>query len=165
MTNNDIFRRLRYLFDYNDVKMISLFKLVDYDVERSLVSDWLKKDDDPMLKEISDRQLALFLNGLIIEKRGKREGPQPEPEDPLTNNMILRKLKIALELRSEDMLDLFASIDKKISKHELSAFFRKPGNKSYEPCMDQYLRNFFNALQAKYRNAPKVDKIFKSPDQ
>jgi uncharacterized protein YehS (DUF1456 family) len=152
MTNNDILRRIRYLFDFSDLKMIALFELADLEVQKVEVNDWLKKDDDPSFKEMTDKELALFLNGLIIKKRGKREGPQPEPEDPLTNNMILRKLKIALNLKTDDMLDLFALIDKKISKHELSAFFRKPGNRSYQPCMDQYLRNFLNALQVKYKN-------------
>lgn len=147
MTNNDIIRRCRYLFDYDDAEMIGIFKLADYNVKKSQVCDWLKKEDDPLLKEITDKELSLFLNGLIIEKRGKREGPPPIAEDPLTNNMILRKLRIALDLKSDDILDLFASIDKKISKHELSAFFRKPDHKSYRPCLDQYLRNFLTAIQ------------------
>ena len=150
MTNNDILKRIRYLFDLSDLKMIALFKLADYDVEKVDVENWLKKEDDPLLIEITDKELAIFLNGLIIEKRGKREGPQPEPEDPLSNNMILRKLKIALNLKTDDILDLFALIDKKLSKHELSAFFRNPDHKSYRPCLDQYLRNFLNALQTKY---------------
>lgn len=154
MTNNDILRRIRYLFDYNDLKMIALFKLANYDVEKADVSAWLKKEDGPFVNEITDKELALFLNGLIIEKRGKREGPPAEPEDPLSNNMILRKLRIALDLKTDDILDLFASIDKKISKHELSSFFRNPENKSYQPCKDQYLRNFLNALQTKYKNKP-----------
>ncbi len=152
MTNNDILRRVRYLFDFSDLKMIALFKLANYDVERADVIGWLKKEDDPFLVEITDKELALFLNGLIIEKRGKREGPQAEAEDPLSNNMILRKLRIALNLKTDDILDLFALIDKKISKHELSAFFRNPDNKSYQPFLDQYLRNFLNALQTKYKN-------------
>ena len=151
MTNNDILGRVRYLFDYNDSKMIALFKLANLDVERSEICNWLKKDIDPLFKELADKELSTFLNGLIIEKRGKREGPQPEPEDPLSNNMILRKLKIALNLKTDDILDLFASIDKKISKHELSAFFRKPDNRSYKHCMDQYLRHFLNALQLKHK--------------
>lgn len=151
MTNNDILRRIRYVFDFNDLKMIALFKLANLEVDKSEICNWLKKDIDPLFKELTDKELAIFLNGLIIEKRGKREGPQPEPEDILTNNMILRKLKIALDLKTNEILDLFASIDKKISKHELSAFFRKPDNKSYKHCMDQYLRNFLNALQTKYR--------------
>ncbi len=151
MTNNDIIRRLRYTFGYNDLKMIALFKLANHTVHKGEVFNWLRKEDDPELKEMSDRELAIFLNGLIIEKRGKREGPQPEPEDSLSNNMILRKLKIALELKSDDILALFDLIGKRISKHELSAFFRHPENKSYQPCLDQYLRYFLSGLQAKYR--------------
>ncbi len=152
MTNNDILRRIRYTFDYNDAKMIALFKLTHCDVSRSNLSDWLKREDDPLLIEITDKELATFLNGLIIEKRGKREGPLPEAEDPLTNNMILKKLKIALDLKSDDILEMLASIDKKISKHELSAFFRNPDHKSYRDFLDQYLRHFLNAMQAKYKS-------------
>ena len=152
MINNDILRRIRYLFDFSDLKMIALFKLANYNVGKTDVSDWLKKENDPLLIEITDKELAIFLNGLIIEKRGKREGPQPEPENYLNNNMILRKLKIALDLKTDDILDLFALIDKKISKHELSAFFRNSDHKSYRPFKDQYLRNFLNALQTKHKN-------------
>ncbi|MDE5423702.1 DUF1456 family protein [Ancylomarina sp. DW003] len=152
MTNNDILRRVRYMFDYSDSKMITLFKLANHDVSRADLSDWLKREDDPLLIEITDKELATFLNGLIIEKRGKREGPLPEAEDPLSNNMILKKLKIALNLKSDDILDMLTLIDKKISKHELSAFFRKPDHKSYRDFLDQYLRHFLNALQKKYKN-------------
>lgn len=152
MTNNDILRRIRYLFNYSDLQMISLFKTANHNVERSLLSNWLKKEEDPLLVDLTDKELAIFLNGLIIEKRGKREGPIPEPEEILSNNMILKKLKIALDLKSDDISDLFASINKKISKHELSAFFRNPNHTSYRHCLDQYLRNFLNALQKKYEN-------------
>jgi uncharacterized protein YehS (DUF1456 family) len=151
MTNNDIFRRLRYLFSFNDLKMIALFSLVDCKLEANQVKDWLRKDDDPEFKEITDKELAAFLNALIIEKRGRREGPLPIAEDPLSNNMILRKLKIALDYKTDDILDIFALIDKNISKHELSAFFRNPDHKSYRPCMDQYLRAFLTGLQTKYK--------------
>ncbi|MER3329911.1 MAG: DUF1456 family protein [Candidatus Kapaibacterium sp.] len=154
MTNNDILRRLRYLFDYSDTKIIELFKLADCDVEEALLFDWFRKEDDIDLVEMTDREMATFLNGLIIEKRGKRDGPQPEPEDRLNNNLILKKLKIALDLKSDDIIDLFALTDKKISPHELSSFFRRPGHQSYRPFMDQYLRNFLNALQTKSKKEP-----------
>ncbi|MFA6619091.1 MAG: DUF1456 family protein, partial [Candidatus Neomarinimicrobiota bacterium] len=110
MTNNDVFRRLRYLFNYSDLQIIAIFKLADYEVKIADVSRCLRKKDDPFLKEMSDRELAIFLDGLIIETRGKKEGPQPEPESRLSNNIILRKLKIALNLKTDDILDLFASI-------------------------------------------------------
>jgi uncharacterized protein YehS (DUF1456 family) len=125
--------------------------LADHEVSREQVSNWLKKDDDPLLVDIKDKELAIFLNGLIIDKRGKRDGPTPPPEDPLSNNMILRKFKIALELTTEDIIEIFALINKQITKNELGAFFRNPNHKSYRPCLDQYLRNFLNGLQAKYK--------------
>lgn len=131
--------------------MIALFGLADYQVTREQISDWLKKDDDPAFKECSDTQMAIFLNGLIVERRGKREGPQPKPEERLTNNIVFLKLKIALDLKAEDVLEILSLTNMDISKHELSAFFRKPGHKHYRDCQDQILRNFLNGLQLKYR--------------
>ena len=151
MNNNDIFRRIRYIFDFSDSKMMELFKLGDHEVTRAQVSDWLKKPEDEASVKIGDKYLAIFLNGLINDKRGKKEGPKPLPELHLNNNIILRKLKIALNLRDTDILELLESVDMPISKHELSAFFRKPGQSQYRACQDQILRNFLQGLQVKYR--------------
>ena len=152
MINNDILRRIRYTFDFNDSKMIAIFSLTDYQVTREQISNWLKKDDDPAFQECSDTHLAIFLNGLIIDRRGKKEEPQPEPEQRLNNNIIFRKLKIALDLKAEDILEIMDPTNVHISKHELSAFFRKPGHKHYRDCKDQILRNFLNGVQLKYRD-------------
>lgn len=151
MTNNDILRRIRYAFDFNDSKMIALFGSADHQVTREQISDWLKKDDDPAYQECSDTQMAIFLNGLINDKRGKKEGPQPEPEQRLTNNIVFRKLRIALNLKAEDILEILALTGVRISKHELSAFFRKSDHKHYRECKDQVLRNFLKGVQLKYR--------------
>ena len=153
MTNNDILRRLRYTFDLDDSKVISIFGLGDLEVTRAEISDWLKKDEDPEFKECSDQQLAIFLNGFITEKRGAKDGPKPEPEKDLSNNLILLKLKIALNLKAEDMLELLEKADFKISKHELSAFFRKPNHRHYRNCKDQVLRKFLTGMQTKYRDS------------
>jgi uncharacterized protein YehS (DUF1456 family) len=151
VTNTDILRRIRYTFDFNDSKMIAVFGLADHQVTREQISDWLKKDDDPAYQKCSDTELAIFLNGLINDKRGKREGPQPDPEQSLTNNIIFRKLRIALNLKAEDILEIMDLAGLRISKHELSAFFRKPDHKHYRDCKDQILRNFLNGVQIKYR--------------
>lgn len=150
MTNNDILRRIRYTFDFNDSKMIAIFGLAGLEVTREQISDWLKKDDDPAYKRCNDTQMATFLNGLINEKRGKKEGPQPEPEHVLTNNIIFKKLKIALNLKDDDILGLLDSAEFRLGRHELSAFFRKPGHKHYRECKDQILRNFLKGMQLKY---------------
>ena len=148
MDNNDVLRRLRYIFDLNDDKMIATFALANNAVSRAQISDWLKKDDHPEFKGILDYQLATFLNGLIINKRGKQE-KIPEPEKKLNNNIVFKKLKIALKYRDEDILEVFKLVDLRISKTELSAFFRNPKQNQYRPCKDQFLRNFLQGLQIK----------------
>jgi uncharacterized protein YehS (DUF1456 family) len=154
MTNNDTLRRVRYIFDYGDAQMIGIFAQVDHEVSREQLSDWLKKDDDLAHKPCGDSDLARFLNGFINEKRGKKHGPQAKSEERLSNNMVFLKLKIALGLQAEDVLSLLELADQRISKHELSAFFRKPGHKNYRECKDQVLRNFLTGLQLKYRPGP-----------
>jgi len=152
VTNNDILRRIRYIFDFSDPKMMEIFALADHQVTREQISDWLKKDDDPGFRECGDTELAIFLNGLIIERRGKKEGTQPGPEKKLNNNIVFRKLKIALDLKAEAILQILEMVDVHISKHELSAFFRKPDHKHYRSCKDQILRNFLNGILLKYRD-------------
>lgn len=151
MTNNDILRRIRYIFDLSDSGMIAVFAQADSTVTREQISNWLKKDDDPMFTECSDTQLAIFLNGLINDMRGKKEGEQPKPEKRLNNNIIFMKLKIALNMKAEDVLEVMLLAGFPVGKHELSAFFRRPGHKHYRECGDQILRNFLKGLQLKYR--------------
>ena len=153
MTNNDIIRRIRYTFNFDDAKMLAIFKLADYDVAPEKITAWLKKEDDITYLNIPDKQLAVFLNGLINEKRGRKEGEQPVTEKQLTNNIILRKLKIALNLKDHEMLAILDSVNMRISKHELSAFFRKPTQSQYRLCHNQILRNFLHGMQLKYRDS------------
>ncbi|MBU1820052.1 MAG: DUF1456 family protein [Bacteroidetes bacterium] len=151
MNNNDILRRLRFAFDLDDIQMMKFFRQGGYDATRAEVSDWLKKEEDPAYQSLVDVRLAAFLNGFIVEKRGKKDGEEPKAEKKMNNNMVLRKLKIALSMNDTDMLDIFGLVGFHISKHELSAFFRNPDNSHYQPCKDQILRNFLVGLQMKYR--------------
>lgn len=130
--------------------MLSLFNLAEFPMTWDEINLMLKKDDDPACQACSDTQLAAFLNGLIIDKRGKKEGPQPALESVLTNNVILMKLRIALNLKSDNVLAIMSLAGLPISKHELSAFSRKPDHKHYRECKDQLLRNFLKGLQLKY---------------
>ena len=150
MNNNSIIRRIRFIFDYSDSKMIELFEFAGKEVTRAEISDWLKKDDDEAFQALNDQKLAFFLNGMIVANRGKKDGEVPIVEKQLNNNIILRKLKIALELKDEDILDTLDLVNMRISKHELSAFFRNPDHAHYRPCKDQILRNFLLGMQVKY---------------
>ncbi|MEP0712796.1 DUF1456 family protein [Algoriphagus sp.] len=151
MINSDILRTIRYIFNFKDPQMVEMFKAGGLDIKREEVANFLKNEEEPFFKPIVDKDLAAFLNGFIIEKRGKKEGEDPKPEKTLTNNIIFRKLRIALNLKEDDVLEILSSVGMHISPHELSAFFRKPTQSQYRPCKDQILRNFLNGLKKKYR--------------
>ncbi|OYT11335.1 MAG: hypothetical protein B6I18_04590 [Bacteroidetes bacterium 4572_112] len=151
MTNNDILRRLRYTFDITDSQMIKIFADAGKEVDRSDISNWMKKEEDPAYKNLVDKSLSYFLNGFIINRRGKKEGPLPNAESKLNNNIILRKLKIALNLKDDDVLELLSYADFRLSKHELSAFFRKPTQSQFRKCKDQVIRNFLHGVQIGFK--------------
>ena len=67
-------------------------------------------------------------------------------ELPLTNNITLKKLRVAFELRDDDILAILDSVSFIVTKTELGALFRKPGHNNYRPCGDQLLRNFLKGL-------------------
>ncbi|MBI5102237.1 MAG: DUF1456 family protein [Nitrospirae bacterium] len=154
MTKNDIIRRVRYALDINDPTMIEIFRLAGHEIDQSALTNLLKKETDEGYVECDDRVMGYFLDGLILHKRGRREtGPEKEnkPASRLTNNAILKKLRIALELKEEDMVAVLNLADTVISKSELSALFRKEGHRNYKECGDQFLRNFLKGLTIRYR--------------
>jgi len=151
MTNNDSLRSLRYTFNLNDSKMIKIFSLVEVKVTREQVSQWLKREEDSDYVSMKGSEFSNFLNGFIIKNRGKREGPLPEAEKWMSNNLVLKKLRIALELKSDDIKELLALSNFPISDSELSALFRKRDHKHFRQCQDQILRLFLKGLQLKYR--------------
>lgn len=151
MDNNDILRQLRYTFNFSDHQMADVFKQAALSVKIEQIVTWLKPEEDTMFTPISDKELATFLNGLIKLKRGEKDGPPFPPEEVLNNNIIFRKLKIALSLKDTDIVDLFKSVDLKVGKHEINALFRNPKQAQYRECKDQFLRNFLFGLKRKFR--------------
>jgi uncharacterized protein YehS (DUF1456 family) len=150
MTNDYVLRHLIEIFNFDEAQVVAIFGLTDQGVPTEQISACLKDEHDPSHEKCSDTLLATFLNGLINDKRGKKEGPQPEPEMILTNNIILTKLKIALNLKAEDVIEILALANVKISKYELSAFSRKPHHINYRECKNQLLLNFLKGVQLKY---------------
>ena len=149
MTNNDILRRFRYAVDLSDAAVIEIFKLVDVTITPQQLTNFFQREEEAGYQELSPELMYHFLDGLIIYTRGKKEeklGDTPKPQMPLNNNLILKKIRIALELREEDMLELFDKAQFTISRSELSALFRKKGHKNYKDCGDQLLRNFLKGL-------------------
>ncbi|MDP2828378.1 MAG: DUF1456 family protein [Sulfuricellaceae bacterium] len=158
MIFNDVLRSIRYMLDLSDAKVATIFKLAERDVALPEVANLLKKEDEADFAECGADVLVAFLDGLIIHKRGKME-PRPEqvakkPERRLTNNAILKKLRVAFELKEEDMHQVLALAGFDVSKPELSALFRQKGHKNYRTCGDQLLRNFLKGLVIRHRGLP-----------
>ena len=149
MTNNDLLRRLRYALQLNGVSMAEICALGGYEIGPTDVLKLLKKEDEHGFAVCDDTLMGAFLDGLIIRRRGPRDAPPGSAQASdglLNNNLILRKLRIALELNDADMLALFRQAGVSISKAELSALFRGVGQRNYKECGDQLLRNFVRGL-------------------
>ena len=156
MINNDVLRRVRYALDLNDHIMIEIFALSDVEISRGHLLDLLKKDNQEGYVELDNKFMDAFLKGLITYRRGALEvqpGQPKKPELPLTNNSILKKLRIALNFKEDDMLNTLKLADFEISKGELSAFFRQKGHKNYRECGDQIIRNFLQGLTLHFRKS------------
>lgn len=168
MDNNDILIRLRYALDLKNTEMIEIFKLGGIEVNKEDVLKILTKSKDDYDDEIAEDEENMkcdnvmfesFLNGFITFKRGKQEQKLGQPETPeLTlgrsanvNNLLLKKVKIALAMTSEDMLDVFEKAGIHVTKGELGALLRKEGHKNYKECGDKFARNFLKGLALTYR--------------
>ena len=152
MTNNEILRRIQHALNLKNAQIIKAIEKADVTVAHDQVINWLKADNDKSCSKMKDKELAVFLNGFINLKRGKKEGAQPKPEVALTNNMIFMKLRIALNMKAEDVLDVLEVVGISLSKYEIGAYFRKPENKNYKVCEDQLLCDFLNGVQ--FTNRP-----------
>ena len=162
MNNNDLLTRLRYALDLSDSEMVDIFELGGQSMSRKKVDALLKKSEEnsddveaenKYVLACSDEMLERFLNGFITFKRGPKDGPEPKLElnHKNANNLFLKKVKIALSLTSDDILDLLEDKGVEISKGELSAVLRKEGHRNYKPCGDRYIRNFLRGLTEEYR--------------
>jgi uncharacterized protein YehS (DUF1456 family) len=152
VTNNDVLRRVRYALDLGDDSMVELFALGGIEAPVEQVWGWLGREDEPGTIECPDDVLITFLDALIVKRRGPPpSGAKPPQVDTLTNNAILKKLRIALAMRDTDVLEVIHLGGQSLSKAELGGLSRTRGHKHYRPCGNQLLRAFLSGLTTKLR--------------
>lgn len=152
MNNNDVLRSVRYMLDLGDTRALEMFALGGVVLDKAQLTAFSCKDEEAGFVEMGDAELSFFLDGLIAKRRGVREGaPAPEKLDRLTNNLILKKLRIAFELREDDVISIFDAAGFSLSRPEVSALFRRPEQKNYRNCGDQILRYFLKGLTLRVR--------------
>jgi uncharacterized protein YehS (DUF1456 family) len=147
MTNNETLQRLRYALNKNDLAIAQITSKSGRKTSEEEVITWLKPKDTPGYTELSDSDLCSFLDGLIIEKRGPHpSGNIPLPLEYLSNNDILKKLRIAYNFKSDDLLAVFKKTDFDISNAELGSFARRSDHPKFAKCPEQVLRKFIKGL-------------------
>lgn len=143
MTNNYILLLLKRAIDLSDEEILKIYKLVDKKITKDDVDDVLRTENDPKFILLSDEAMMLFLDALIIWRRGKsNKKPSKNQQVYFSNNIVMKKLRIAFDLKDEDVIELFSHVEVSISKSQLSAYFRKAGHENYKKCTDSMLKNF-----------------------
>lgn len=153
MLANDILRKIRYSLDLKDKEMLQIFKATGQVQQDIKLYTLLRKEDEKEFVLCSQALLNTFLDGLIVFYRGTLNNPPAPVPETLSNNDILRKIRIALIYQEKDMLEVFKLSGMEISKSELSSFFRRKGHKHYKECGDQFLRYFLQGLSL-YKKRP-----------
>src|SRR3970040_1547586 len=156
MINNDVLRSIRYMLDLSDNMVVETIKLADpgFPIDKEDVQAFLKKEDDEGYVECANAVLSHFRDVLIVHYRGRDESLPPRPvEKRVTNNVVLKKLRVAFELKDVDMHQCFEDAGFPVSKPELSALFRQPDHKNFRPCGDQLLGNSLKGLTLRVRGA------------
>jgi uncharacterized protein YehS (DUF1456 family) len=154
MTRNDVLIRLRYALNITDLKLVELFALGGRPLTVEQIRPLFYREEAARFRECDGPSLGAFLEGLVTSRRGVREGaPAAKPDwfaNP-SNNDVLKALRIALELRDDDVAAILRLAGVEVSKSELGALFRKKGQDNFRPCGDQFLRNFLAGLTKRYR--------------
>jgi uncharacterized protein YehS (DUF1456 family) len=149
MANNALLRSIRDALGLDADTMIRIFKCAGREAGETAIAAFLKSEDEDGYIPCSNPIMGFFLDGLILHNRGRQEGsltPAEKPLAELNNNAIMKKLRIALDLKEDDLIAIFKLAGIVMTKHELTALFRKPGHKHYKSCTGQLLSGFINGV-------------------
>lgn len=154
MKHNDVLRSIRYMLDLSDIQTLHIIQLgkPDITIDKPVVVSYLKKEDESGYLPCPANIMAAFLDGLVYHLRGKDDDrPQLATVPPISNNMVLKKLRVAFGLKDTDILEIMQSAGVNASKAEISALCRSPDHHNYRQCGDQWLRLFLKGLTIRSR--------------
>ena len=147
---NEILYRIKKALNLTTKDIIEAYRLEEYDMDASHLKNLLKRRKDKSMVECSYEELGVFLDGLVSLKRGKSIKRKNDTVVELTNNLILKKLRVALELKEAEIEIIFALVDIELTKQQLSSLFRREDNKNFKLCSDELLFSFLDGLDEFY---------------
>jgi uncharacterized protein YehS (DUF1456 family) len=151
LKTNDILYKIQKALSLTSEDILKAYELESYKMDLEHLNSLLKKRQDRGFKLCSYEELGVFLDGLVTLKRGP--SPKKNNEDEvveLTNNLILKKLRIALELKEAETEIIFSLGEAELSKQQLASLFRKEGHKNFKACSDELLNAFLDGLDEFY---------------
>jgi len=157
MQINDILFRITKALSLTTDDLVKLYALAEYDISEERIESILKRRQDKEYKEAGYEDLGLFLDGLVLFKRGISDRVAKEDDVvDLTNNLIMKKLRVALELKEPELVIIFALADTALTKRQIGALFRKEGTKNFKSASDELLMAFIEGLDEFYYDGVEI---------
>lgn len=151
MPINDILYKIKTALSLDNESMLKAYALADYSMSVERLESILKRHQDKGYAEASYEELGVFLDGLVLLKRGP--SPKIANKDEvidLTNNLILKKLRVALELKEAELVIIFALAEVPLTNRQVGSLFRREGSKNFKTCSDELLMAFLEGLDEFY---------------
>ena len=149
MKSSLLFQRITKALYLNINDLVSIYEIEAFPKSKEELRAMLQDEHSKRFKGASYEDLGIFLDGLITKNRGKSPNT-PQEEQTLNNNLVLKKLRVALNLKSHEMVMLFALVDVDISPSQINALFRNETHKNYRLCSDKMLLDFLDGVEEFY---------------
>jgi len=148
MKTNAIFQKIIQAFSLDIPYVQTLLNVSGIELGEQQIAKLLKREGEGGFKSMPDYVLAIFLNNFINERRGRTADGEESinKRQKLSNNDVLKKLRVAFNLHEKDVRDVLSLATIELTKSDLSALFRKSGNSHFKACDDELLIDFIEAL-------------------
>ncbi|CAA6800147.1 MAG: Unknown protein [uncultured Sulfurovum sp.] len=157
MQTNDILFKLKTALSLENEQIIEAYKLADFEMTEERLVSIMKRRQDKGFEEATFEELGVFLDGLVLLKRGPSDKVANEDDVvELTNNLILKKVRVAMELKEPELVILFALAEVTLTKRQIGSLFRKEGTKNFKACSDELLNAFLEGLDEFYYDGEEI---------
>jgi len=145
-----IIQSLKESLNLNRKQILHIYSLEDYAMDENRLNDILKNPSKKGAKEPTFEELGIFLDGLFEYKRGEKPNIPEDIEIELDNNLILKKIRSALNLKEYEIALIFELADFKISKSQIKDLFRSTNHPKIKICDNKTLKAFLDGLKEFY---------------
>ena len=150
ISTNEILYRIQKSLKLSMEEMLEAYKLEGYKMDGVHLDALLKRRQEKDFQLCSYEELGVFLDGLVTLKRGASPKKDDAEVVELTNNLILKKLRIALKLKEAETEIIFGLAEIELTKQQLASLFRKESHKNFKPCSAELLMSFLEGLDEFY---------------